>query len=129
MEKPKPNANYRRTRAFLHYFAPALVLLLPLLLSANLQKAECLSTATPAAEGRCNGTSRITDCLPDDEEFLMESETSRRLLVNEPKTYFGRALQPPPICDAKVVGNCFPEPRAIDDRRHCTVNDCGRPGN
>ncbi|KAK4426257.1 hypothetical protein Salat_1394200 [Sesamum alatum] len=118
----KPNANHRRrAHAFLH-FAAALALVLALG-----QKAECLSTA-PAAEGGCNGT-RIADCLPDGEEFLMESETSRRLLLDGHKTITPQTLVPvEDFCDANAYGSCYPGPNQFYDskKRVCNYPTCKR---
>ncbi|KAL0431783.1 UNVERIFIED_CONTAM: hypothetical protein Sradi_0804300 [Sesamum radiatum] len=124
----KSTANHRRPHAFLH-FAPAFLLVLALLLSADVQKAECLTTAPPAAEGGCNGTGRIADCLPDGEEFLMESETSRRLLVGARQTFSPGALQPKkPFCDGTNYGSCIPGPNKFYDseNRNCNHNTCKR---
>ncbi|KAG8366965.1 hypothetical protein BUALT_Bualt16G0023100 [Buddleja alternifolia] len=100
--------------------------LLLLLLTITVHKAACLTT-TAAAEG-CNST-RIGDCLTDD-EFLMESETTRRLLA-------GRVtpITPPSIiptktpCNKDVYGSCPGQPNSYYTKRPCDYqNHCGRSG-
>lgn len=61
----------------------------------------------------CNGTSSSIDaCLRDDDELLMESETSSRILLAAGgNARSGRlnykATGKPEICNEQIVGNCI----------------------
>ncbi|KAL8528485.1 hypothetical protein ACS0TY_006057 [Phlomoides rotata] len=83
------------------------------------------STAAEEEEEGCNA-SRIGECLAD--EFLMESETSRRVLAGG-----GKRIQPlipqKPFCDARVYNNCNGGPNDKFKKRPCNyTNTCKRPG-
>ncbi|CAI9758704.1 unnamed protein product [Fraxinus pennsylvanica] len=94
------------------------------------EKAECFSiTATNAAAAVCNGT-RIADCIPDDEEFSMELDISRRnLLVPKVPSKTIPVLKPTKLsCDADVQASCIDRPNQFYDKRPCNYkNLCDRP--
>ncbi|KAG8366966.1 hypothetical protein BUALT_Bualt16G0023200 [Buddleja alternifolia] len=110
-------------------FTPLLLLLLLLLLTITAHKAACLTT-TAAAEG-CNST-KIGDCLTDDggDEFLMESETTRRLLGGRVTTITPPSMIPTkPYCNKEVYGSCPGDTNKIFLQRTCDkMNSCDRPG-
>lgn len=60
-----------------------------------------------------------------EEESLMESEVSRRFLVEDPNYLSYRGLQTQPVCNEKIYGNCL---KAVaKDTRPCTeYNRCKR---
>lgn len=102
--------------------ASALVLLLTIL---NLEKAECLRTTAGALP--CNATGK---CFTD--EFMMESETSRRILQAAGK---GRTITYPVLdpkkthCDRDVYGSCIGDGSKFYNDRPCNYqNTCNRPG-
>ncbi|KAH6803048.1 hypothetical protein C2S51_034494 [Perilla frutescens var. frutescens] len=86
------------------------------------------ATATLAAAlGRGNAM-RTIDSMAGDEEFMMESETTRRLLT----TTISPTAQNPkkPFCNARIYNNCINEPNKKYDTRPCNYNNsCNRPGN
>lgn len=100
-------------------------------LSQNVQKAECFSiTTTNAAAAVCNST-RIADCIPDDEEFSMELDISRRnLLVPKVKSKTIPVLEQMKLsCDADVQASCIDRPNKFYDKRPCSYkNMCDRSG-
>ncbi|KAL8038520.1 hypothetical protein ABFX02_11G113000 [Erythranthe guttata] len=101
--------------------AAAAALVIVILLSTNVQKSECLGTTTSAAaaEWGCNST-RIGDCLTGGGEYLMESETSRRLLAGGQRFISPRALNPKrPFCRGDVAGSCIGRPNKFYDKRPC----------
>ncbi|KAL7135641.1 hypothetical protein ABFS83_11G111600 [Erythranthe nasuta] len=103
--------------------AAAAALVLFIFLGANVQKTECLGTTTTtaaaAAEWGCNST-RIGDCLTAGEEYLMESETSRRLLAGGQRFISPGALNPrKPFCRGDVSGSCIGRPNKFYDKRPC----------
>nr|AAT74390.1 rapid alkalinization factor 5 [Solanum chacoense] len=64
------------------------------------------------AVSECNGTSSsIGACLVDVDEFLMESETSTRILAGgnarSQKLNYKAAGNKAAICKEKIVGNCI----------------------
>ncbi|KAH0670839.1 hypothetical protein KY290_015463 [Solanum tuberosum] len=65
------------------------------------------------AVSECNGTSSsIGACLVDVDEFLMESETSTRILAaggnaRSQKLSYGSAGKKAAICNEKIYGNCI----------------------
>ncbi|WMV17324.1 hypothetical protein MTR67_010709 [Solanum verrucosum] len=66
------------------------------------------------AVSECNGTSSsIGACLVDVDEFLMESETSTRILADagrnarSQKLNYKAAGNKAAICNEKIVGNCI----------------------
>lgn len=69
----------------------------------------------------CNGT--ISDCIGE-QEFLIGFEVKRRSLAQNPYISYG-ALQKPPVCNAKIYGNCLtPKPGY---KRPCSYyNRCKR---
>lgn len=74
-----------------------------------------------------NGSIRISDTLLDDEEFSMESETSRRIILGKGQTIVPKAIAPQlPFCDAKVYFNCIKRPNKVDTNRQCNHNTCTR---
>ncbi|KAL8471805.1 hypothetical protein ACS0TY_029147 [Phlomoides rotata] len=89
-------------------------------------QAECFSTAADSqAAGRCNA-SRISDCLPDDEEFLMDSESSRRILqAGRPKT-INYPKPKIPFCGSNIYGSCIGPDSKIYKRPCDYKNTCGR---
>ncbi|CAI9781753.1 unnamed protein product [Fraxinus pennsylvanica] len=101
------------------------------ILGETVKTVECFSTTTTISatqRHKCNG-STIGDCIPVNEEFLMESEISRRILVE------GNGYQPlNPIkhfCDEKIYGSCLGEPNTMfKTNRPCTFqNLCAGHGN
>ncbi|EYU44217.1 hypothetical protein ABFS82_08G032900 [Erythranthe guttata] len=118
MEKIKINA-------LLQAAAAALVVLI-LLLSA--EEAECRSTVGAPAFN----VTGVGDWLDDGgEEFLMESETSRRILQAGGKNTINyRPLQPElPFCDSVVYGSCIGKDSKTYTKRNCGYhNSCFRPG-
>ncbi|MCD7460585.1 hypothetical protein HAX54_043853 [Datura stramonium] len=87
-------------------FTTLLLLLLLLLVTINVACASGLE---------CNGTTSIGECLQladGEEEFLMESETSTKLLAaggrkGSTNTLVYPAIQKSKICNAKIIGNCI----------------------
>ncbi|KAH6761835.1 hypothetical protein C2S52_019268 [Perilla frutescens var. hirtella] len=85
------------------------------------------ATATLAAALGRGNTTRTTDSMAGDEEFMMESETTRRLLV----TTISPSAQNPkkPFCNAHIYNNCINKPNTNYDKRPCNLNNsCKRPG-
>ncbi|EYU44218.1 hypothetical protein ABFS82_08G033000 [Erythranthe guttata] len=115
MEKIKINAPLQAAAA-------ALVVLIFLLCA---EEAECRSTdGAPAF----NAT-RVGDWLDDGEEFLMESETSRRILQAGKKTITYPSANPKlPFCDSAVYGSCIGKDNKIYKRPCDYQNTCGRKG-
>lgn len=118
-------------KAFLH-LAAVVALSLMVFMSINVRKAESFSTADALTAVGCNAT-RISDCLPDDEEFLMESESSRRILQSGGggNTITYPVLNPQRThCDRDVYGSCIGNENKIYTQRTCNYqNNCGRSGN
>ncbi|PIN02613.1 hypothetical protein CDL12_24874 [Handroanthus impetiginosus] len=104
---------------------PFLLVFMLLFLAILAQKgAKSLAgAAAPALLDGCNAT-RIGDCLAD-EEFLMESETSRRFLAGGGKTITNRALNPrKSACPGNAYGNCgLKENPGYKKRRPCTYKN------
>ncbi|KAL7141124.1 hypothetical protein ABFS83_08G032800 [Erythranthe nasuta] len=74
---------------------------------------------------------RVGDWLDDGEEFLMESETSRRILqAGGKKTITYPTAKPElPFCDSAVYGSCIGKDNKIYTKRPCGYhNSCIRPG-
>ncbi|KAL7101059.1 hypothetical protein ACP275_08G033000 [Erythranthe tilingii] len=118
MEKIKINAPLQAAAA-------ALVVLI-FLLSA--EEAECLSTVGGGGAPAFNAT-RVGDWLDDGEEFLMESETSRRILQAGKKTITYPSAKPKlPFCDSTVYGSCIGPDNKIYKRPCDYQNTCGRKG-
>ncbi|PIN17567.1 hypothetical protein CDL12_09780 [Handroanthus impetiginosus] len=89
-----------------------------------------VAAAHAPAEAEFNAT-RIADWLPDDEEFLMESETNRRILQDgKQKTITYPAINPKEqFCDSNVYGSCIGNQAKIYTNRKCdSKNLCKRPG-
>ncbi|PIN01952.1 hypothetical protein CDL12_25539 [Handroanthus impetiginosus] len=109
---------------------PFLLVLMLLFLTIIAQKgAKSLPTgaALKALDG-CNAT-RIGDCMTDDEEFLMESETSRRVLAaGRNSITTGSLIQGRPFCNRNVYGSCVPEPSKYYERPCTYQNLCRRGG-
>lgn len=105
--------NSKQTTPSLLYLAAAIGL--PLLL---LSVADALSTVGNSSNFR------ISDTLPDNEEFSMGSEISRRILLNPPK-HANPLAGPKPFCQRKVYGSCLPNPKFYDrTKRTCDYNTC-----
>ncbi|KZV51621.1 protein RALF-like 4 [Dorcoceras hygrometricum] len=74
-------------------------------------------------------TGSIADFLSHDEEFMMESETTRRLLAGRGSTLGYGTIRPQATIDCQVYGRCIqragvpPKPRQCD-----SANLCDRPG-
>ncbi|MCD7460584.1 hypothetical protein HAX54_043852 [Datura stramonium] len=87
-------------------FNTLLLLLLLLLVTINVACASGLE---------CNGTTSVGECLQladGEEEFLMESETSTKLLAaggskGSTNTLTYKSLDKPPVCNANINGNCI----------------------
>ncbi|KAL7141125.1 hypothetical protein ABFS83_08G032900 [Erythranthe nasuta] len=122
MEKIKIKIN-----APLQAAAAALVVLIFLL---GAEEAECLSTFGGGGAPAFNAT-RVGDWLADGgEEFLMESETSRRILqAGGKKTITYPSANPKlPFCDSTVYGSCIGKDNKIYKRPCDYQNTCGRKG-
>ncbi|PIN01951.1 hypothetical protein CDL12_25538 [Handroanthus impetiginosus] len=106
---------------------PFLLISLLLFLPMIAQKAKSLDSEPAALDG-CNAT-RIGDCLVD-EEFSMESETSRRFLASGGKSISPGALNPTkPFCNRNVYGSCIKGPNKFYNKRPCNyANACARDG-
>ncbi|KAK6798568.1 hypothetical protein RDI58_006271 [Solanum bulbocastanum] len=84
------------------------------------------------AVSECNGTiSSIGACLVDVDEFLMESETSTRILAvaggnaRSKKLNYKATGNKPKICNEKIYGNCIDNKNVKAD--HCNYgNRCKR---
>ncbi|KAL3378619.1 hypothetical protein AABB24_004509 [Solanum stoloniferum] len=84
------------------------------------------------AVSECNGTSSsIGACLVDVDEFLMESETSTRILAvaggnaRSKKLSYGSAGKKAAICNEQIVGNCIGNKNV--KATHCNLgNRCKR---
>ncbi|CAK9179477.1 unnamed protein product [Ilex paraguariensis] len=75
-----------------------------IVLSTNIQTADC--SEIKKGSSWCNGT--ITDSTEeDDQEFLMESEVSRRILLNNNKISSKSLKQTSAVCDTDRYGNCI----------------------
>ncbi|PIN06701.1 hypothetical protein CDL12_20743 [Handroanthus impetiginosus] len=73
---------------------------------------------------------RIADWLPDDEEFLMESETNRRILQAGKgiRISYSATNRKRPFCNSKVYGSCIGNQAKVYNKRKCdTKNLCKRP--
>nr|GMC67376.1 protein RALF-like 27 [Ipomoea batatas] len=70
-------------------------------------KLTAASLATTTAGSECTGT--VGGCMEAvGEEFLMDSETTRRLLDGGPKGHIGyNTLDKRPICGARRYGSCL----------------------
>lgn len=113
MKKISPSP---RTTFLLHSVVALLLLIVFLV-----QRSECLLPAA-APEWGCNAT-RIGDCLADDdEELLMESETSRRFLAGgrggKPISYVAIKSKKP-FCNTDAYGNCIGERNKYNNKRPC----------
>ncbi|PIN02615.1 hypothetical protein CDL12_24876 [Handroanthus impetiginosus] len=107
---------------------PFLLVLMLLFLTISAQKgAKSLANAAALkVPDGCNAT-RIGDCMTDDEEFLMESETSRRFLGGGGDPISNDAQnRNKPFCNQKLYGNCIGRPNKIDTRRGCNYRTCRR---
>lgn len=82
--------------------------------------------STQAAAGRCNA-SRISDCLAaEEEEFLMDSESSRRILLAG-KSQTIPVLRKPSFCNRNVHASCIGKESKYYQSRPCTYgNQCHR---
>ncbi|MCD7460586.1 hypothetical protein HAX54_043854 [Datura stramonium] len=100
-----------------------LLLTIVLLKPINVQKVACVD-----ASQECNGTSSIGDCLPDVDEFLMDSETNAMLLVKYVKRPTLQVRQKPPICRADIYGNCIGNPKN-PPTRPCNYDSRCKRGN
>ncbi|KAL2539310.1 Uncharacterized protein Adt_00313 [Abeliophyllum distichum] len=71
---------------------------------------------------RCNAT--IAECVAanDGEEFLMESEISRRILAAHPISYKGFIKQMP-YCDRDSYGSCIGPASKFYKERPCNYQD------
>lgn len=84
-----------------------------------------LLLSTAAAAGR-NGT-RVADTLLDGEEFLMESETGRRILAAKPGISYGGLNKDGNVCNGNAYGNCNGKGKIL--KRPCDYkNTCGGRG-
>ncbi|XP_012851798.1 PREDICTED: uncharacterized protein LOC105971487 [Erythranthe guttata] len=111
-----------KIHALLRAAASALVLII--LLGAK--EAECGPSTGGAPT--LNAT-RVGDWLDDGEEFLMESETSRRILQAGKKTITYPSANPKlPFCDSAVYGSCIGKDNKIYKRPCDYQNTCGRKG-
>ncbi|KZV51623.1 hypothetical protein F511_24996 [Dorcoceras hygrometricum] len=92
----------------------------------TVKKSDCLSSAADP-EAVCNATV-VGDCLPEDEEFMMESEVSRMLLARPLKPVSPQALNPKrPFCQRNTYGSCVPAPNNKFYQRPCNYNNlCNR---
>ncbi|CAK9160548.1 unnamed protein product [Ilex paraguariensis] len=109
----------KRVRLF---FSIAVLLLI--VLNTNVERADCAEMKKRSS--RCNGT--IADCIEeDDQEFLMESEVSRRILQSNSQLSARNSLQRgSPVCDTDQYGDCIPR-RINDHSRSCSYdNRCKR---
>uniref|UniRef100_A0A5B7AML5 Putative RALF-LIKE 27 family protein n=1 Tax=Davidia involucrata TaxID=16924 RepID=A0A5B7AML5_DAVIN len=81
------------------------------------------SIESSMSNNKCNGT--VAECITEEEEFLMESEVSRRLLAGQPKKLSYKALEKPPVCNPMIYGDCIKSVNG--DNRPCTLyNRCKR---
>lgn len=99
------------------------LLLILFLITINLQKFACASIGL-----ECNGTTSIGECLADHgDEFLMESETSTKLLAagngKQTRLSFG-SLEKPPICNATVYASCIGDQKNVAGRSCTDFNRC-----
>nr|GME20739.1 rapid alkalinization factor-like [Ipomoea batatas] len=73
-------------------------------------------SATAGAE--CRGGGTVGDCMETGgEEFLMDSETTRRLLAGEKKPLSYVLLQKPQPCKADRYGSCLQD--AVGVKMNC----------
>ncbi|XP_055803639.1 uncharacterized protein LOC129872760 [Solanum dulcamara] len=89
------------------WYKKTTMLLVLLLITITITKVQEVIAAL-----ECNGTSSsIGGCLPDVDEFLMESETSTRILAGNArptqKLTFQATGSRPQICNEKIYGNCI----------------------
>ncbi|EYU44216.1 hypothetical protein ABFS82_08G032800 [Erythranthe guttata] len=112
-----------KIHALLRAAASALVLII--LLGAK--EAECGPSTGGAPT--LNAT-RVGDWLDDGEEFLMESETSRRILqAGKKKPTIPAVTEKKPFCDAEIYSSCIGPDSKTYTKRPCTYqNSCNRPG-
>ncbi|CAK9158079.1 unnamed protein product [Ilex paraguariensis] len=91
----------KRVRLF---FSIAVLLLI--VLNTNVERADCAEMKKRSSG--CNGT--IADCIEeDDQEFLMESEVSRRILGDGGKLTSLSLMPGSAVCNAELYGNCIKE--------------------
>ncbi|PIN01953.1 hypothetical protein CDL12_25540 [Handroanthus impetiginosus] len=103
-----------------HPFLLALMLLFLTIIAQKGANSLATSPAPKVVDG-CNAT-RIGDCLVD-EEFLMESETSRRFLASSSPGPLNRGA----FCNRNTYGSCLPNPNKFYKKRSCVYkNLCGR---
>ncbi|KAL7141123.1 hypothetical protein ABFS83_08G032700 [Erythranthe nasuta] len=113
-----------KIHALIRAAASALVLII--LLGA--EEAECGPSTIGAP--KLNAT-RVGDWLADDgEEFVMESETSRRILqAAKKKPTIPAVTGKKPFCDAQIYSSCIGPDSKTYTKRPCTYqNSCNRPG-
>lgn len=112
-------------KAFLHL--AALLALSLVYLSTDLPNAECFSSGAYAVD---RNATRIADSLLDEEEFLMESETSRRIMQGRPQPISTATLKKDRgACKGDVYGSCSGKPGKIVTSRKCDLqNHCGGRG-
>ncbi|KAJ8567142.1 hypothetical protein K7X08_019350 [Anisodus acutangulus] len=92
--------------------------LLLFLITINLQKFAC---------GRleCNGTASIGECLADGDEFLMESQTTTKLIAARPVHALSyKSNQKPPICDEIQYSSCIGRQNNVEQRSCGNFNYC-----
>ncbi|CAA3014652.1 Hypothetical predicted protein [Olea europaea subsp. europaea] len=78
---------------------------------------ECFSAT------KCNG-STIGDCIPVNEEFLMESEISRRILAQPDPSISYETFKPAkPFCKRDAYGSCIGDPNTNFNNRPCNYNN------
>ncbi|CAA2977051.1 Hypothetical predicted protein, partial [Olea europaea subsp. europaea] len=87
------------------------------ILGETVKTVECFSNA------KCNG-SAIGDCVLINEEFMMESEISRRILGQQPQSNVYNSLKlMKTFCKRDVYGNCIGDPNAQFKKRPCDYNN------
>ncbi|CAI9780704.1 unnamed protein product [Fraxinus pennsylvanica] len=89
------------------------------ILGETVKTVECFITITTASATKCNG-STIGDCIPINEEFLMESEISRRILAQRyPGITYKTSNAAKPFCDANAYHSCIDNKNTNFNKRPC----------
>ncbi|CAI9780703.1 unnamed protein product [Fraxinus pennsylvanica] len=112
----------KRDMNFLYFIVGVLAIL-----GETVKTVECFSTPTIASATKCNG-STIGDCIPVNEEFLMESEISIRILDQKSNgVSYQTFMKTKSFCDANAYGSCMGNMNTNFKNRPCnSPNLCGR---
>ncbi|KAM7516694.1 hypothetical protein LguiA_006277 [Lonicera macranthoides] len=105
-------------------------LLAVLLVTVLVMKDVHISSSSSSSSAVGNFTAGVNE-EEEEEEFMMESEVNRRLLQGgggKKITFKGLRVPRAPVCNAKRIGSCIPDP-INEQKRACTTYErCSRNG-